>query len=218
MKESRQQQLLQGNTGLAKKVFEFVPMQEAWSAQTINQAMRTSSSTTAAHHAVRACLGDMKDQGLIREPKPGYFQRDPVKGKTVVQPYLRDEQLKEPTVQLVLEPGQKPNGFIVKETKVKPQKADVPVTYVAAKKPMIIEGECVTLPEKGVPAPEATSIDMLTELAIELGDFASTITKGIQSFATRMEEIASRVETETAENAEKLEKLDALQKLLKSLG
>jgi hypothetical protein len=82
MKESRQRQLLEGQSSVARKVFEGVPIQEAWSENEIVRAMRASHMTVAAH-TVRACILEMKDVGLIKEPKSGHFQRVPV------QPYLR---------------------------------------------------------------------------------------------------------------------------------
>jgi len=75
MNEARQQQLLAGNTSLAKKVFEFVPIQEPWTVAAINSAIRNVGGTTTSHYAIRGCLGDMKDQGLIRETSTGHFQR-----------------------------------------------------------------------------------------------------------------------------------------------
>lgn len=81
MNEQRQQRLLENHTALAKKVFEYVPIQEAWTAAAINTALRTYSTTSASHVAVRACIGDMKDQGLVREVRSGYFQRTPISKK-----------------------------------------------------------------------------------------------------------------------------------------
>jgi hypothetical protein len=85
MKESRQRQLLEGQSSVARKVFEGVPIQEAWAENEILKAMRTSGVTIAAH-TIRACLLDMKDVGLIKEPRQGQFQRAPV------QPYLRQSE------------------------------------------------------------------------------------------------------------------------------
>lgn len=82
MKESRQRQLLEGQSSMARKVFEGVPIQEAWSENDIVKAMRSSSMTVAVH-TIRACLLDMVDAGLIRQPKSGHYQREPV------QPFLR---------------------------------------------------------------------------------------------------------------------------------
>lgn len=89
MKESRQQQLLEGQSSVARKVFEGVPIQDAWAEKEIVKAMRTGGFTIAAH-AVRGCLLDMKDVGLIKEPKSGHFQRVPV------QSYLRLSEVTEP--------------------------------------------------------------------------------------------------------------------------
>lgn len=93
MNEARQQRLLASNTALAKKVFEFVPIQEAWTAAAINTALRTNSSTSANHIAIRGCIGDMKDQGLIREVSSGLFQRTPVSKKMELRlpkPYMEN--------------------------------------------------------------------------------------------------------------------------------
>lgn len=92
MKESRQRQLLEGQSSVARKVFEGVPIQEAWAENEILKAMRTSGVTIAAH-TIRACLLDMKDVGLIKEPRQGQFQRAPV------QPYLRLSESQSPTQQ-----------------------------------------------------------------------------------------------------------------------
>lgn len=89
MKESRQRQLLDGQGSVARKVFDGVPIQEAWPEKEIVLAMRTSGMTIASH-TVRACLLDMKDVGLIKEPKKGQFQRVPV------QPYLRLTDVTDP--------------------------------------------------------------------------------------------------------------------------
>lgn len=82
MKESRQRQLLEGQSSVARKVFEGVPIQEAWPENAIFDAIRNNNISIAAH-AVRGCLLDMKDVGLVKELPKGYFQR------VAVQPYLR---------------------------------------------------------------------------------------------------------------------------------
>jgi hypothetical protein len=82
MKESRQRQLLEGQSSVARKVFECVPIQEPWTENDIVKAMRAAGSTIASH-AVRGCLLDMVDVGLIKFPSTGYYQRVPV------QPFLR---------------------------------------------------------------------------------------------------------------------------------
>lgn len=77
MNESRQQQLLASHTSLARKVYEAVPIQTSWSENTILNAVRLTGVNTGPH-VIRACLRDMKDSGLIREPTRGEFQREAV--------------------------------------------------------------------------------------------------------------------------------------------
>ncbi|MDI2590003.1 hypothetical protein NYP20_16235 [Pseudomonas sp. N3-W] len=74
MNATRQQQMLAGQTALARKVFEFVPIQQCWTALDIYNALIAKTSS-AEFRPVRACLGQLKDQGLIREPVNGHFQR-----------------------------------------------------------------------------------------------------------------------------------------------
>lgn len=77
--EARQQQLLAGCNSLEAKLFEFVPIQEVWSAEQINRQMQTAGKSGAEHKRVRAALGGLKDRGLIKEVKRDAFQREPVK-------------------------------------------------------------------------------------------------------------------------------------------
>lgn len=74
MKESRQRQLLEGQSSVARKVFEGVPIQEYWAEDEILRHLKLTS-TGASPHTVRACLGELKDAGLIREPLKNHFQR-----------------------------------------------------------------------------------------------------------------------------------------------
>lgn len=77
--EARQQQLLAGCNSLEAKLFEFVPIQEVWSAEQINRQMQTAGKSGAEHKRVRAALGGLKDRGLIKEVKRDCFQREAVK-------------------------------------------------------------------------------------------------------------------------------------------
>jgi hypothetical protein len=75
MNETRQQQMLAGQTALARKVFQVVPIQQHWAALEIHRALQASKTSSAEFPAVRACLGALKEHGLIREPVNGHFQR-----------------------------------------------------------------------------------------------------------------------------------------------
>ena len=76
MNESRQQQILAGQSSIAQKVFTLVPIQAAWSNHEIHGAALTAKATGASPYAIRRALGELKEAGLIREPVGGKFQRD----------------------------------------------------------------------------------------------------------------------------------------------
>ncbi|NMZ40421.1 hypothetical protein [Pseudomonas proteolytica] len=90
MNESRQQQILAGQSSIAQKVFTLVPIQAAWSNHEIHGAALTAKATGASPYAIRRALGELKEAGLIREPIGGKFQRDaatpkPKKEQAVIQ-------------------------------------------------------------------------------------------------------------------------------------
>lgn len=90
MNESRQQQILAGQSSIAQKVFTLVPIQAAWSNHEIHGAAITAKATGASPYAIRRALGELKEAGLIREPLGGKFQRDaatqkPIKEQAVTQ-------------------------------------------------------------------------------------------------------------------------------------
>lgn len=82
MNESRQQQVLDGQSSIAQKVFGYVPIQTSWSNREIHSAVTTSKATGASPYAIRRALGELKEAGLIREPIGGKFQRDAATPKT----------------------------------------------------------------------------------------------------------------------------------------
>ena len=75
MNASKQQNLLAGQSSLARKVFQVVPTQERWSAHDIFNSLMVAQSTGAQFPAVRRGLAELKETGLIREPVNGHFQR-----------------------------------------------------------------------------------------------------------------------------------------------
>ncbi|AZC30105.1 hypothetical protein C4K38_2145 [Pseudomonas chlororaphis subsp. piscium] len=76
MNESRQAQILAGQSSIAQKIFGYVPIQALWSTHDIHGAVLAANATGASAYAVRRALGELKDAGLIREPVGGKFQRD----------------------------------------------------------------------------------------------------------------------------------------------
>lgn len=85
MNESRKQQILAGQSTTARKVFDMVPIQEAWREGEITASLRTAGVTVASVHVIRACLNQLKEAGLIREVAQGQFQRSSPK-QPIAQP------------------------------------------------------------------------------------------------------------------------------------
>lgn len=83
MNESRQQQILAGQSSIAQKIFAYVPIQTSWSNHEIHGAALTAKGTGASPYAIRRALGELKEAGLIREPVGGKFQRDAATPKTI---------------------------------------------------------------------------------------------------------------------------------------
>lgn len=210
MNDSRRQLLLDNQSMLAQKTYEFVPIQDSWSCTDIHRAMTSQSATSSSFSAIRACLGALKDAKIIREPKPGMFQRDADRSKAVVQPYERLKQQ---------ESGITSNGMIIKEDKTFRATGAKTVLLPHQIAPTEIEEKKETMSTKEiVTGQSASAIDMMTELAVDLGDFTETVGKALKAFTARIEEIAGVVESDQTNNAEKLKKFEALKGLLKDLG
>jgi DNA-binding transcriptional regulator YhcF (GntR family) len=88
MNESRQQQILAGQSSIAQKVFSYVPIQTSWSNHEIHSAVSTAKATGASPYAIRRALGELKEAGLIREPVGGKFQRDAATPKPKKEPVM----------------------------------------------------------------------------------------------------------------------------------
>lgn len=71
MTPSKLNSLLQGQTNLARKVFEVVPIREAWPAIQIRNALKEVERSNADLRVVRGCLATLREIGLVREPEPG---------------------------------------------------------------------------------------------------------------------------------------------------
>lgn len=74
MNQTRFQALLQGQTAVAQRVFEAVPISEAWSTGDIfNELQRQGKARD--FHVVEGCLNRLKQASLVSEPARGMFRR-----------------------------------------------------------------------------------------------------------------------------------------------
>ena len=75
---AKQQEKLNGQTSVAQKVFQFVPIQDAWSVSEISAELSRSTGSRIDFRVVSGCLGALKSAKLVHEPEPGKFKRNDV--------------------------------------------------------------------------------------------------------------------------------------------
>lgn len=66
---------LDAQPAIARKLFEFVPIQDAWPANKIIGEMIRSGLPRIDFKTVEGCMNRLKDAGLVKEPERGTFQR-----------------------------------------------------------------------------------------------------------------------------------------------
>ena len=94
MNAARLQSIVKGLTGVSRKVFEMVPINEAWSVKQIHtEASRTGHRMDV--QIMTSCLNQLVEQKLIGEPTRGYFKKDQIKQEK------KDMQQPKATVELV---------------------------------------------------------------------------------------------------------------------
>lgn len=196
MNISRQRQLLDGQTSVARKVFHSVPIQDAWDEATIIREMRASgSSVTIAAHAVRSCLYDLKDAGLVKEPSKGHFQRATVTVREPKAPRAATSR------NANSEPA--PPSFYAEGTEPAPAHL---VEYEATMK------NTLTL----APAP-MTPLDVLGTIATELTVFSVEFGARMKALSERVEDVALLIEAQREADAASMAKVRQLQDLLKDV-
>lgn len=73
MNAARMQSIIHGLTGIARKVYDTVPIQEGWTLAQVSAELGRNG-LVYEHAKVHGCLRSLKEQGLIRECD-GQFQR-----------------------------------------------------------------------------------------------------------------------------------------------
>lgn len=170
MTPARAEALLQGQTSLARKVFDATPIQESWTVASIRNALSGASMTTSAH-VIRGCLRELIDAGLVRQPERNQFQRVEIRAAA------------------------------------KPQQQE-PAMPAAAQ---------ATPAPPSIPAEQHTPLELLGELAGEMGALAKAMAEQLHNMARRIEEVALVVEQDREAIAADLTKLRQFQALLKSM-
>lgn len=81
MTPAKQEILMQGQTGVAKKVYECVPNNEPWTSFQVITAMRNLTGSTPDNRIVSGCLVSLVDSGLVKKSGRDQFQRIAVDAK-----------------------------------------------------------------------------------------------------------------------------------------
>lgn len=88
MNHARKMSLVGGLSGIAKKVFDTVPLGEEWTAGQIGAEMHRTG-TAIDMKTLQGCLASLTNQKLIKEPDPGVFTR---KEKPVAKPAAQEPE------------------------------------------------------------------------------------------------------------------------------
>lgn len=74
MNTTREQRLLEGQRTNAQQLYEYVPIKEAWTVNQITQAFKQHKKNIEPR-IVHGCLRSLEEAKLIKQPKPGLYQR-----------------------------------------------------------------------------------------------------------------------------------------------
>lgn len=101
---SRQRVLLDGQTAMARKVFEVVPIAESYTAQQIHSALVRNTRANVDFRVIEGCLSMLHGAGLVSKSS-NLYQRAPVKSKsdTTMKQTETDEEQDAPTQQTAVE-------------------------------------------------------------------------------------------------------------------
>ena len=74
----KQQQKLAGQSSVARKVFEHVPISEYWASAQVARELNRATGSVMDLRVLTGCLMTLRDAGLVRMTASGGFRREPV--------------------------------------------------------------------------------------------------------------------------------------------
>ena len=99
MTPDKQKQKLAGQTAIAQKVFQSVPIAEAWTVAQISQAMHRTTGARLDRHTLQGCLRALADSDLIRSTEHGSLhQRTAVSAAQPTPPKTKESTVIQPAV------------------------------------------------------------------------------------------------------------------------
>lgn len=219
MEDRQLKRMLQGQSALAKKVFAAVPVDEPWKFDKIHRVLHEMGKTSAHITAVHACLGQLKDAGIIREPERYYYQRPALPVGIKVAAKRNPDAVKEKA------PTAPPTPFkgqdIFPPEPIAPQppvEQPVKVTVVSP----TLEIHQTPLQESismgkivSKPAAPKTPLELVMEITTDVTALQAEMNDRFGKLIARIEGVALLVQAETEQNGEAAKKFKQMQELLK---
>lgn len=99
MTPEKQKQKLSGQSSIAQKAFQYVPIGEDWTPNQIAGALHQATGSRIDVHILRGCLATMVDAGLVRTTAIGTYQRAAVSTPApIAQPKKTEKAKPEMTI------------------------------------------------------------------------------------------------------------------------
>lgn len=97
MTPRRQKQLLEGQTNIAQKIYEHVPMQDAWTLHVILNTLSAVTRSKVGNHVARGCIAALIADGLVRQVGADRYRRVEIRAQ-------REEETEEMPTPITLGP------------------------------------------------------------------------------------------------------------------
>lgn len=103
LSETRQDQLLRGQTAVARKVYDVVPLRERWNQTQIRGELERVGKSVE-HRVLAGCLSALTEAGLISNAN-GQYMREPVRPALAKTIQEQEKPMSKPSVTLVAQPA-----------------------------------------------------------------------------------------------------------------
>lgn len=208
MEDRQTKRLLQGQSALAKKVFAAVPVDEPWKFDKIHRVLHEMGKTSAHITAVHACLGQLKDAGIIREPERYYYQRP------AIAVGVKVDRKKNPDKSVVEKPPTPFKGHdVFPPTEPVAKVTQITPTIAISQTPLQESIGMAKLVQTTVKT--TTPMDLVMEIAEDVKALQAETNDRFKQILKRIDDVAIQVQKDMLENAEAANKLKQLQELLK---
>ncbi len=189
MTPRKQRQKLEGQTAVAKKVYEAVPITEWWSMHQIGDELRRKAHTTTTFDVLQGCLRALTDTGLVTEDTLGKFRRVEVREPAPAQTKSEAE---------MLDPSRPIPQIIIPEPKAKKDKPSMPAASPAPR------------------APAADTSKTPLEILADLSGRLSRVIADVNAIASDLETAAIVIQDGIAAHEQDLEQLRQFKALLRT--